>query len=255
MTAVLILAGTRPGGDPFADALGVPHKSLIELEGKTLLARVVQAARDAGMDRIAVSCSEGPVAEAARSLSVDTIPAAAGPSASVALAFDRLGTPLVVTTSDHALLRGEWIRKLVETPSEGADLAVMLAEREQVETALPGSKRTYLRLADGHWSGCNLFYLKTPAARRAIDLWSMVEADRKRPWRIASRLGPGTLLAMLVGRLTMAEAIARLGHRIGLKAELVAATNGLGAVDIDKQSDLDTVRALLSDRSQGATEF
>ena len=252
MTAALILAGNRPGGDPFAASFGVPHKSLIELGGKTLLSRVVEAASDAGMDRIAVSCDEGPVAAAARNLSVETIPSTAGPSASVAHGFDRLGAPLVVTTSDHALLRGEWIRELVETPSGRADLAVMLAERAAVEAALPGSKRTYLRFADGRWSGCNLFYLRTPAARRALELWSMVEVDRKRPWRIAAKLGPGTLLAMLAGRLTMAQGIGRLGNRIGVNAELVRASNGLCAVDIDKQSDLDTVRALLARESSGA---
>ena len=246
--AALVLAGTRPGGDPFANELGLPHKSLIELEGKTLLARVVEALRGAGIERVLVSCSPGPVAELAREFGAEIIPAESGPSASVAAGFDRAGAPLLVTTSDHGLLESAWVRELVERTGGGCDLSVMLAERARVEAAVPGSKRTYLRFADGHWSGCNLFYLRTPAARQALETWSMVEADRKRPWRIAARLGPATLVSMLLGRLTIAEALSRLGRKIGVSACLVPASDGLAAVDIDKQADLDLVRALLAAR-------
>lgn len=247
--AALVLAGTRPGGDPFAAAQGVAHKSLIEIDGTTLLERVVRALQEAGVSRIGVSCDEGPVADLARGLGAEVIPTGRGPSASVAAGFEALGAPLIVTTSDHALLQPDWVRELVDDTPEDADLSVMLAEREAVQRAMPESKRTYLRFADGHWSGCNLFYLQTPEAHRAIETWSMVEADRKRPWRIAARLGVGTLFSMLVGRLTLAEGLARLGDKIGVRAALVSANDGLAAVDVDKQADLDAVRALIARRN------
>ena len=247
--SALVLAGTRPGGDPFAEAQGVPHKSLIVLEGETLLARVVAALRAAGIERIAVSCDPGPVATLARELDVEIVPTGKGPSASVALAFERMGAPMIVTTSDHALLQAAWVAELVQGTPDEADLSVMMAERAEVEAAMPGSRRTYLRFADGHWSGCNLFYLQTARARSALDTWSLVEAERKRPWRIAARLGVATLLSMIVGRLTLAEGLARLGRRIGVRAALVPARDGLAAVDVDKQADLEAVRGLLRDGS------
>ncbi|MBY6217629.1 nucleotidyltransferase family protein [Qipengyuania aquimaris] len=248
--SALVLAGTRIGGDPFAAEQGVEHKALIEIDGKTILERVVGALRDAQVERIAVSCDEGAVAELCRKLDVETVPTRAGPSASVAAGFELLGAPMVVTTSDHALLEGAWITQLVEDTPPDADLSVMLAHREKIEAAMPGSRRTYLRFADGRWSGCNLFYLKTADARRAIDVWGMVEADRKRPWRIAARLGFSTLLSMLFGRMTLAEGLSRLGSRIGVKAALVSAENGLAAVDVDKAEDLAAVRALVAGRTE-----
>jgi len=155
---------------------------------------------------------------------------------------------MIVTTADHALLQPEWVRDfLSDTPPE-ADVSVLLARRDAVETALPGSRRTYLRLADGGWSGCNLFLLASPRASSAMSTWSAVEADRKRPWRIAARLGAGTLWRYVLGRLTMAEAIARLGRRIGIEARAVAARDGLAAVDVDKPGDLAQVRALIAGR-------
>lgn len=241
----LVLAGSRPGEDPLAVAAGVTHKALIGIGGKPLLARVVGALREAGCARILVCCDLGPVADLARTLGTEIVPPAAGPSGSVLRALERGGTPMLVTTADHALLRPEWVRELIEGVPDRCDVAVMLAERAQVEAAMPYSRRTYLRFADGHWSGCNLFFLRTPAARAAVEQWTRVEADRKRPWRIVARLGLPLLVSYALGRLTLSAGLERLGERIGVRAALVPASDGLAAVDVDTLRDLEDVRALV----------
>lgn len=242
----LILAGSRPGApDPVAAYAGVPHKALITLGGETLLARVAAAVRAGGATRVLVSAN-GPavLAEAAR-LGLEVVAPAAGPSGSVAAGLAAAGAPLLVTTADHALLEGEWVRRFVADMPADADVAVLLARRETIEAAAPRTRRTYLRFADGAWSGCNLFLLATPAAARAIGLWREVEADRKRPWRIVGRLGPGLLVRYLLGRLTLAKAVAHLGRRAGVRATTVASPFGLAAVDVDKPADLELVRGIV----------
>ncbi|GAA3704466.1 nucleotidyltransferase family protein [Sphingomonas cynarae] len=243
--AALILAGSRAGVvDPVAAYAGVPHKAMILLQGTTLLARVATALRGAGAGRIAVSADHPAVLIEAMRLGLEVIPPAAGPSDSVARGFDVLGAPLLVTTADHALLKPEWVARFIaDTPA--ADVAALLARRPEVEAAAPGTRRTWLRFADGSWSGCNLFWLATPQAAAAIGLWRDVEADRKRPWRIVRRLGPGLLLRYLTGRLTLATAIRHLGRRAGVEAAVVATPFGLAAVDVDKPVDLDLVRHLV----------
>ena len=241
----LILAGSRGGADPVADYAGVAHKALIELDGRTLLARVAEAVRAAGATQIAVSASDDVVRDHARALGLVVLDAAAGPSLSVARGIEALGTPLLVTTADHALLRAEWVTRFRADVPPGADVAVLLARQDVIEAAAPGTKRTYLRFADGAWSGCNLFHFATPRAVAALDLWAQVEADRKRPWRIVRRLGVGTLLRYLMGRLTLVQAVAHLGRLAGLDAAAVASPFGLAAVDVDKPDDLDLVRRLV----------
>lgn len=243
--AALILAGSRGGDDPVATYDGVSDKALIVLGETTMLARVVDAVRAAGFARIGVSANSATVRDEAARCGAEALPAATGPSASAAAALDTLGTPLLVTTGDHALLRPAWIRDFVARMPASADVAVLLARRDAVEAAAPGSKRTYLRFADGDWSGCNLFYLATPHAAQVIALWQAVERDRKRPWRIVRRLGPGLLLRYLLGRLPLGEAITHLGRRAGVEAVVIPAFDGLAAVDVDKPADLDFVRALL----------
>ncbi|VXC51189.1 Cobalamin biosynthesis protein CobY [Sphingomonas sp. T1] len=242
----LILAGSRGGVDPLAAYAGVTHKALILLEGRTLLARVADALREAGAGVIAVSVSDAAVRDHAVALGLRVLDAASGPSLSVGDGIAALGTPLLVTTADHALLRPEWITRFQADIPADADVAVLLARRDVVEAAAPGTRRTYLRFADGGWSGCNLFRFATPRSIAAIDLWRQVEADRKRPWRIVRRLGPGLLLRYALGRLTLGDAIAHLGRKAGLVAAAVATPYGLAAVDVDKPADLDLVRSLPS---------
>ncbi|OCC23920.1 cobalamin biosynthesis protein CobY [Croceicoccus estronivorus] len=249
MPAALILAGSREGApDPVAVSEGVAHKALVEVEGVPLLARVHAALSAAGVQRIAVVADAPAVVALAQIIGAEIIEPGRGPSASVARGFARLSAPMLVTTADHALLQPDWVRQFVGDSPPDADVAVLLARRDAVEQAVPDTHRTWLRFADGQWSGCNLFLLATPRAEAAIATWREVEANRKRPWRIAARLGPRVLWDYLRGRLTLSEAVAGLGERIGVRAAVVAAADGLAAVDVDKVADLELVREVAAGR-------
>ena len=242
----LVLAGSRGGVDPVAAYGGAAHKALIRLGGETLLARVVGALRAAGATRIAVISSHPEVRAEIVRLGVEALDEATGPSLSVRAGAERLGTPLVVTTADHALLQPEWVaRFLADTPAD-ADVTVLVAARATVEAAAPGTKRTWLKLADGDWSGCNLFYLANDRALGVIDLWRRVEAERKRPWKMAQILGPRMLLRYITRRLGLRDAAARLGALAGVRAAIVETPYGLASVDVDKPADLDLVRQIVA---------
>jgi GTP:adenosylcobinamide-phosphate guanylyltransferase len=241
----LVLAGSRGGVDPVAAYAAVSDKALIRIGGETMLEHVVASLRAAGAARIAVSVSSQPVKDHAAALGVEVLDAEPGPSLSARAGLEHLGVPLVITTADHALLRPEWIRQFLADVPPGVDVCALLAHRPTIERDAPVTRRTYLRFADGDWSGCNLFFCATSAAIGAIDLWSSVERDRKRPWRIARRLGPGMLVRYLLGRLSLAAAIARLGLVAGVNAGVVESRYGLAAVDVDKPADLDLVQRIL----------
>lgn len=243
--AALVLAGSRGGVDPVAAYGGAAHKALIELGGQTLLARVVAALKTAGASRIVVISSHPDVRVEIARLGVEALDEAAGPSLSVKAGAAHLGTPLLVTTSDHALLQPEWITRFLADTPLGADVTVMVAARATVEAAAPSTERTWLSLADGDWSGCNLFYLANDRALNVIDLWRRVEAERKRPWKMAQILGFGMLFRYLFRRLRLGDAAARLGDLAGVKAAIVTTPYGLASVDVDKPADLDLVRDLI----------
>jgi GTP:adenosylcobinamide-phosphate guanylyltransferase len=225
----LVLAGSRKEGDPLAAAAGVSHKALIPVGGQPMLERVVSAL-------------------AAVRVKVSAVKAAEGPSASTAAVLAAEGTPLLVTTADHALLRPEWVEEFLDADDGGADALMGLARSESVMAAAPGTLRTWLRFSDGDYSGCNLFLLRTPAAAGIVTLWRQLEADRKRPLALLSRLGFTYVLRYRFGWLTLKSALARLGRLCGARLNPVVLSDGEAAIDVDKPADLTLVRELVSKR-------
>lgn len=251
LLTALVLAGTRPGGDPLAREAGVSHKALIEVGGQPMLARVVRALAAApAVGRIIVAIDRPELLRGmwGEDIAVESVPTAAGPSASVAAALAREGAPLLVTTADHALLQSEWVAEFLDAADPSADACVGLARREAVLAAAPQSQRTWLRFADGDYSGCNLFLLRTGAAAGVVRLWQQLEADRKRPLSLLQKLGWWSVLRYRLGWLRLDQAMARLGTLAGARVAPVILRDGRAAIDVDKSADLVLVRALL-DRS------
>lgn len=247
----LVLAGSRGPHEPLAVYAGVSHKALIEIDGRTMVERVVTALAELPQVTRIVVMIETPALldplPGLRALGdrVLSMPAAASPSLSVAAALEQFGTPLLVTTADHALLQAEWLQYFLDHSPDDHDVCVALARREQVLAAVPDTQRTWLRFADGHFSGCNMFYLATPRAAGVVQFWRSLEDDRKHPLRMLRRIGPGSALRYLFGRLSLREAIKRIGKRSGADAAIVELPFGRAAVDVDKPSDLDLVRRLI----------
>lgn len=244
----LVLAGSRGGEtDPAAAYAGVSQKGLIVLQGRTLLCRVLGAIEAAGPEAIGVSANDEAVKAALADAKVVLLPTASGPSQSVEQAARELGFPLIVTTVDHALLQPEWITQFLADTPTFADVAVLLAPEERVQAAAPQTRRTYLRFQDGRYSGCNLFLLRDENALKVVHVWRKVEALRKQPWKIAAMLGPSFLIRYLLNRLTLDQAVAKLGKLAGVNAAAVRAHDGLAAIDVDKPSDLDLVREIVGE--------
>lgn len=253
--AALVLAGTRSGGDPMATAAGVSHKALIDIDGRSMIERVVAAlAQSPAVERIVIAIeypellAERPaLREAACGKPLTLMPTGAGPSATVSAALSGEGTPLLVTTADHALLEPSWIAEFLAACPADADVVVAMARREQVQTAVPDTQRTYLRFADGGFSGCNLFLLARPAAGDVVGFWRQLESERKKPLRMIGRLGWVFALRYRLGQLSLADAIARLGRLAGgAHLAIVEMKDGRAAIDVDKPQDLELVRRLIA---------
>jgi GTP:adenosylcobinamide-phosphate guanylyltransferase len=247
----LVLAGTRPGGDPLAQYAGVTHKALIEVGGEPMLLRVLRAlACSAGVARIVVCIDRADVMDGFPDVGkpVTVVPAAAGPSASVGAVLQKEGTPLLVTTADHALLQAGWIDEFLRKASTDgiSDAFVALARSESVLAAAPGTARTWLRFPDGAYSGCNLFLLRSPASAGIVRLWEQFEAERKRPLAMLGRLGFGHVIRYRLGMLSLAQALRRIGELGGARLAPVVLEDGRAAIDVDKPSDLDLVRQLIA---------
>jgi len=253
----LIMAGSRPGGDPMARAAGVSHKCLLPVDGTPMIRRVVAALLAApSVGRVMISIDAPDLLEeffsGPESDRIGLVQSAETPSLSALAAIEAAGgaAPMLITTADHPLLVPALIERFCrEAEASGADIVAGLAPEDVIRTAFPESRRTYLRFRDGRFSGCNLFALLRTEGTKAIRLWRRVERDRKRPWRIAKAFGLTMLLGYLAGWLTLDAALARLSRLAGAKAGVVVLPVAEAAVDVDKPEDLVLVEAILRGRA------
>jgi GTP:adenosylcobinamide-phosphate guanylyltransferase len=259
----IVPAGHRPGApDPLAVAHAVTFKAQVPVHGLPMLARVVQTLlASAEVADIIILAQEPDLLLADSGLAwLASTPRVrferSGNSISAAvhhlLVSGRAQYPVLLTTADHALLTPAMIAHFArESSAPGNDIAVAMVERDVLTAAYPGNQRTWLKFTDGWWSGANMFALFSSRVLPALALWQSIEQDRKKGWKIIAAFGPWLLVRMLLKTLSLRTALAKAGHRLGLKAALVAMPMAEACIDVDKESDLVLAEQILKARDLG----
>ena len=252
---VIVLAGERPGGNPLAQALGKAAGILVDVAGRSCVARVLDALQNASS--ISGGVIVGPQPEVAelpemRQL-LDThqlqwLAPAMGPAESAQLALENTAErPVLITSADHALLTPEIIDDFcARALASSADFVVGLVPHPVVASAFPQSKRTLLKFADGTYCGSNLFMVRSTAGDRVVDFWRTMQSHRKRPWRMATELGIFTLIRYVIGILPLAAALQRISTLAGCSAGYVELPIARAAVDVDSLADHALAEQVLS---------
>ncbi len=249
----LLLAGSRPGGDPLAVANGVALKPLIPVRGEPMIRRPLRAllgAASIGSVRVLTQERDAIAAALPGDPRVTVEPSGATIAATLEaiLADPATRFPLLVTTADHALLDPAMVAEFT-TCATGIDLAIGVVERRSLQARFPESRRTWIAFRGGAYSGANLFAFGSPGAVRAVALWRAVEQDRKKGWRMLAAFGPALLLGAGLRLRTLDQSLTAIGRKLGLGAKAIVMTDPLACVDVDKPSDLALVEAILRGRA------
>ncbi len=252
----LVLAGSRGAVDPVAQVAGVQHKALAVIAGRPMLLRVVDALRASPpVGRIVLAVQGTAIVDALPELSaavdggeIALVPTEPSPALTVEAAIRSLpdAFPLLVTTSDHALLTPQIIDSFTRGVAADADVAVGLATRTAILGKYPDSVRTFIRLGGEGYSGCNLFAFARPEAARAVAFWVQMERYRKTPWKMAARVGLRPLLLYALGRLDLDAAFRELSRVVGVRGVPVVLPQPEAAIDVDKPADLVQVERILA---------
>jgi len=249
----IVLAGSRPGADPFAASFGVALKALIPIAGEPMVRRPVRALLGSVSIGEVLVLAQNPEAIAA---ALPSDPRLRVRESGATIAATLLGLcqgpdtqwPLLITTADHALLDAATVDEFCRAAGQ-ADIAVGVVERGRLIRRLPNTKRTWLKFRGGAYTGANLFALRSPRVAPAIELWRSVEQDRKKGWRLLSLLGPAVLVGSVLRVISLDDVLARVGRRLGLKIAAVELANPLAGVDVDKPADHALAEAILAGRA------
>jgi GTP:adenosylcobinamide-phosphate guanylyltransferase len=246
-TAV-VLAADRETDNPVAKAAGVRCKSLAPVNGTPMIFRVLEALASA--ERVKDRILSGPpktIMEQEPELSqyitagkTGWIENQATPSSSALQVMQSVpeDMPVLLTTSDHALLSPRIVDYFCsKAQKSGCDVVAAVARQETVAGAYPQTRRTAYRFKDGSYCSCNLFAFLTPRGRAAPSFWSRVEQQRKNPLLVINALGWITVMRYLTRSLTLAGALDRISHRLGVRAGIVVMPFPEAAIDVDTKSD------------------
>lgn len=255
----IILAGQRPGGDPLAEHFGRQYKALVDISGQPMLAwvgaalagrkdmgRMVIVAQDSAalLDHPQTRWLADEPHVTMRDCGDSVVDAIRGALLAMPAAY-----PFLLTTADNVLLDDMMIDLFVREAA-GSDIAVALVERRTLEAAYPGNRRTWLPFRGGAYSGANLFWLGSPGALEALAVWRRIEQQRKKARAVLGAFGWSLALLVALRRLTLDQAIARAGRRLGIRARAVILPFAEACIDVDKPSDHVMAEKILRGRKE-----
>jgi hypothetical protein len=84
-----------------------------------------------------------------------------------------------------------------------------------------------------------------------VEFWSQIERERKHPLRLIRTLGGLAVVRYVLGWLSLADALGRLGRQLGLHVQEVLLPFPEAAIDVDTPEDLALAETILAARRKG----
>lgn len=242
VVVAVVLAGADER-DAVARAYGVESKALVPVRGRPLGLITVAALR--GAEDVDEVIWVGPADVDVRERVDAVIPAGRRLVDSVALglgvAAARGATHALLATADIPWMTSQEVERFVASARNERVIAYPVIDRVAYEAVFPGSKRTWVRLVDGDVTGGNVVFGTVDDLIASLPWIAMATEDRKVPWRLARRVGIGTLLETLMGRASADTISRRISDAIGMNVKAVRTTDvGLGT-DVDHPSHLEAL--------------
>lgn len=149
--------------------------------------------------------------------------------------LDPDATHALLISGDLPALRPGMIDWLVrETRDLDADVFYTVIQRETMEAAFPGSRRTYLRLKDMEVCGGDCHCFRIGFATEENPIWRRLLAARKNPLRQASILGYDTLFYLLLRQMGLSEAEQTASRKLGIRGRALLSPFPEMGMDVDK---------------------
>ncbi len=243
---VVVLAGGTEKGE-LAAQTGVADRPLLEVGGKPILYHVLNALNGSPrVDRVALVAPD-PVLQAADELMVDCRVTAgeefvgnmmAGVSS---LCCEHTGgdDQVLIVTCDLPLITSAAITDFVDhAVSSHAEVAYPIIPRESSERTFPGGRRTYVRLTDGVFTGGNAVVVTRGFVERSQELLARLYSYRKSPVKLARLFGPGFILGLIFGRLSISGLEQRASAIVEARVAAIVCEYAELGFDVDKLEDL-----------------
>lgn len=244
---VVVLAGGE--ASQVVDTLSGP-KSLIDIGGRPMISYVMDALRQCpDLGRIVIALPTGadavPFLGFSDLIAVDTT----GVVDAIAKAIKVVGEEgsLLIVSSDAPMISSRAITDFLDLcRAAPADIHYTIIPKEATDAAFPGTRRTYVRLRDGTFTGGNVHLTRKDTFIRNQETGERLFAKRKSPLGLLRLLGITFVFKFLTGRLTIDLLEKKVGQLLTAKTKAVVTSYPELGVDVDKPEDLRIAREYMA---------
>lgn len=252
MDAVVTAGGLPQPDDPLYPYTNGKPKALIDMNGRTMLERVIDALQSAAsVDNIVVVGLGGDLGMTFKR-PVHHLPDQGGMISNVLAGINwlRAQNPdlgmIVLSSADVPLLTGEIVDQFVQACAP-YDCAIYynFVDKETMEKRFPHSNRTFVKLKDTQIAGGDILLAHASLADHNRALWDALTNARKHAWQLARIVGLRFLVKFLFRRVTLRDIEEAAARIIGRPAHIILSPYAELAMDVDKPHQLEMLRAEL----------
>ena len=257
----VVTAGGLPGPeDPlYPYTLGKP-KALLDMGGRTMLERVMDALQTAQhVDRIVLVGLEDDMGMKFKRPLDQYLPDHGSLVGNVLAGIEwlRQDDPKIESvlfcTSDLPALTGANVDSFIER-CEPFDKGIyyIFVTKEAMEARFPDSKRTYVKLKGVEVAGGDIAIAQVDLADTHEELWRTLTNARKHAWQLARVIGFRLLFKFLLRQLSIQDIEKTATRIVDRPTEIVLDAPAEMAMDVDKPQQLELLRADLQRSKDGA---
>ena len=252
MDAIVIAGGIPQPEQPLYEYTQGQAKAMLYMAGKPMVQWVLDALGDAqkvdnviiiGLDKSEnITCSKPTY----------HIPNQGRMLANIQAGIDKMrelnpnAEYVLSASADIPAITGEMIDWLIDTALETRhDIFYGVVKKEVMEARYPNSKRTFTKLKDMELCGADIHIahhtMTTDPAHLAK--WEVLIGQRKNPLKQAASVGFLTLILLLLGKLSLADAVKRATKKLNFTGRAIIFPYAEAAMDVDKPHQLELLRA------------
>ncbi|BAF58279.1 MAG: NTP transferase domain-containing protein [Pelotomaculum sp.] len=251
MVDAVVLAGSTNDG-PLKECSPACFEALIRIGRKAMVEYVVEALLAAGgVRRVLVV---GPAAELSDLLAGERVTvagSAGGIMDNIEAGLNLLSGEkrVLLATSDIPMLTPQAVDDFLNLCGDmSGDLYYPVISRQAVEKKFGSSKRTYVNLKEGVFTGGNLFLINPAKFKKCMENGKKLVSLRKSPLGLCRLLGLSFVVKFLMHTLTLGEVEKKVSQLLDVKGVVVISEFPEIGVDVDKPGDLELAQKMIEVR-------
>ena len=254
----VVLAGGLPQpGEPLYELTQGKSKALIDMNGRTMLERVVDALQEShSIGEIVVVGLDGDLGMTFHKPVTHTpdygslFKNALGGIAKMRELHPETDL-MLICSADIPTITPQIVDEFIEKCAPyDKGMVYNFVDKETLEARFPHSNRTYVKLKDALIAGGDMTLIQADLSDTNRDVWLALTNARKHAWQLARIVGVGFLLKLIFRQLSIADIEAATERITGRPAQILLNRHAEIAMDADKPEQVALLRADIEKREK-----